>query len=149
MDIFARITTNAAMKHKMTATKKMPNVSMNKALTAADAMTITVSLMTMVEPVLILTSVPMTSITVTPMLLVITQKILLLIFAEQDTAELESHVQTSMNALLDLIAVTLTRSVLTRLVHVIVSARMYGNLTMMAILIPSALMSTNMMPSQI
>ena len=84
-----------------------------------------------------------------PMLLVITQKVLSLVIAEQDTAEMESHVPTSMNALLDLIAGTLTRSVVTRLVHVIVSARMYGNLTMMAILIPSALMSTNMMPSQI
>ena len=132
MEIFERITTNAAMKHKMTTTNKMPNLPM-----------------TMVEPVLILTSVPMTSITVNPIILVITQKVLSLVFAEQDTAEMESHVPTSMNALLDLIAGTLTRSVVTRLVHVIVSARMYGNLTMMAILIPSALMSTNMMPSQI
>ena len=61
MNIFARITTNAAMIHTMTSTKKIPNVSMNKALTAENAMAITVSLMTMVEPV---------TITVTPMLLV-------------------------------------------------------------------------------
>ena len=42
MKIFARITTNAAMKYTMTATGKMPNVSMNKAFTAANAMKITV-----------------------------------------------------------------------------------------------------------
>ena len=93
---------------------------MNKALIAANSITITVSLMTMVELVLILTSVPITRINVNPMLLVITQKVLSLVFAEQDTAEMESHVPTSMNALLDLIALTLTRSVVTRLVHVIV-----------------------------
>ena len=122
---------------------------MNKALIAANSITITVTIMTMVELVLILTSVPITRINVNPMLLVITQKVLSLVIAEQDTAEIESHVPTSMNALLDLIAGTLTRSVVTRLVHVIVSARMYGNLTMMAMLTPSALMSTNMMPNQV
>ena len=50
----------------MTRTKKMPNVSMTKALKAAKAMTITVSLM---------------SITVTPMLFVLTQKVLSLVLA--------------------------------------------------------------------
>ena len=149
MNNLARITTNAAMTHTMTAMKKIPNVSINKALTAANAMTITVSLMTMVELVLILTSVTMTSITVTPMLLVITQEVFSLVLATQVTAEMESHVPTSMNALLDLIAVTLTRSRVTRLVHMIVSARIDGNLTMMVMLIPSALMSTNVMPTQV